>query len=88
MSVNSKHKNDEKGVRSMKPRAIKSARTELGYTQAYMANVLGICVDSYSKKERGKTAFSDEEKLLLVRTLNLSIQQFNKIFYNGELPIA
>lgn len=72
----------------MKPRAIKSARTELGYSQSYMAGVLGICTDSYSKKERGKVAFSDTEKLVLVRTLGLSIQQFNAIFFNGELPIG
>ncbi len=72
----------------MKPLEIKGARTRLGYTQAYMAGILGICEDSYRKKERGLVTFSDEEKILLVRTLGLTIQQFNDIFFDNQLPIG
>lgn len=75
-------------VNFMKPLEIKGARTRLGYTQAYMADILGICEDSYSKKERGLVTFSDEEKILLVRTLGLTIHQFNDIFFDNQLPIG
>ena len=36
----------------MKPLEIKGARTRLGYTQQYMADRLGISLDTYRKKEK------------------------------------
>lgn len=72
----------------MKPLELKGARTRLGYSQRYMANKLGICEDSYRKKERGLVSFSDKEKILIVNELGLNIYQFNVIFYDGKLPIG
>ena len=60
-------------------------RTMLGLTQQDLANKLGISRQAYSLKEKGKTSFSDSEKIL-IRDLvsevvpNISI---DSIFFNG-----
>jgi DNA-binding XRE family transcriptional regulator len=70
----------------MKPLEIKGARTRLGYTTSYMAYLLGIADDSYRKKERGIVKFSDEEKVVVAKALELSAQQVNDYFFDGKLP--
>lgn len=70
----------------MKSLEIKGARTRLGYKTSYMADILGISDDSYRKKERGIVKFSDEEKVIVARTLEFSFQQFNEYFFDGKLP--
>lgn len=60
-------------------------RTMLGLTQQDLANKLGISRQAYSLKEKGRTPFSDSEKIL-IRDLvsevvpNISI---DSIFFNG-----
>lgn len=76
-----------KGVSEMKPLEIKGARTRLGLTQQYMADQLGISVDSYRKKERGIIKFTDPEKIQMMALLDLNMMQFNEFFYDGLLPI-
>ena len=41
---------------------------------------------SYGKKERGEISFNDDEKLVIVRELDLTPEQFNTIFFDGSLP--
>ena len=40
------------------------------------------------KKERGDVGFSDGEKVIIVRELNLSAEQVNAIFFDGNLPLG
>ena len=70
----------------MKPLEIRGARVRLGLLQKDVAEQLGIKVQSYSKKENGRTTFSDEEKVKLVKILGLSLQQFNDYLFDGALP--
>ena len=72
----------------MKPLEIKGARTRLGYKQQYMADALRISVDSYRKKERGVTKFTDAEKVTVANILGLNGQQINDFFFDGKLPIG
>ena len=70
----------------MKPLEIKGARARLGFTQADMATRMNMSVCSYNAKERGITKFSDKEKVMLVKVLELSWPQANDIFFDGEMP--
>ena len=69
----------------MKPLEIKGARTRLGYTQQKLADVLGISVHSYRKKESGAVKFTEKEKFELARILGFSLSQLDEILFDGEL---
>ena len=51
-----------------------------------MAAAIGKSVVSYSKKERGEVGFSDEEKVIIARELDLTGDKVNDIFFDGSLP--
>lgn len=72
----------------MKPLEIKGARTRLGYTQQYMADRLDISLDTYRKKEKGTIKFADTEKVTVAKLLELTAQQVNDFFFDGQLPIG
>lgn len=69
----------------MKPLEIKGARTRLGYTQQNLADVLGISVHSYRKKESGACKFTEKEKFEIARILGFSLSQLDEILFDGEL---
>ena len=62
------------------------ARKRKGKSKEEMAAAIGKTVISYSKKERGDINFNDDEKLIIVRELDLTPEQFNAIFFDGSLP--
>lgn len=62
------------------------ARKRKGRTKGEMAQVIQKSEVSYNKKERGEVAFSDDEKLALTAELDLTYEQFNTIFFDGNLP--
>ena len=68
----------------MKPLEIKGARTRLGYTQQYMADRLDISLDTYRKKEKGVIKFA----VTVAKLLELTAQQVNDFFFDGQLPIG
>ena len=70
----------------MKPLEIKGARTRLGDTQQYMADRLNISLDTYRKKERGESPFTDPQKVTVAKLLELTAQQVNDFFFDGQLP--
>ena len=55
-------------------------------TKAEMAAAIGKSVVSYAKKERGDVKFSDEEKIIVARVLDLTSEQVNSIFFDSSLP--
>ena len=71
----------------MKPLEIKGARARLGYKQQYMADNLGISVATYRKKESGVIRFTDKEKIMVTKLLELTPAQMNDFLFDGELPI-
>lgn len=62
------------------------ARKRKGKSKEDMAAAIGKSVVSYGKKERGEISFNDDEKLVIVRELDLTPEQFNTIFFDGGLP--
>ena len=62
------------------------ARKRKQKSKADMAAAIGKSVVSYSKKERGEVGFSDEEKVIIARELDLTADQVNAIFFDGSLP--
>lgn len=71
----------------MKPLEIKGARARLGYKQQYMADNLEISVATYRKKESGVIRFTDKEKIMVTKLLELTPAQMNDFLFDGELPI-
>ena len=71
----------------MKPLETKGARARLGYKQQYMADNLGISVATYRKKESGVIRFTDKEKIMVTKLLELTPAQMNDFLFDGELPI-
>lgn len=61
-------------------------RKRRGRTKADMAKVIGKSENSYRKKEAGTVRFSDDEKLAVAADLGLTTEEFNAIFYDGNLP--
>lgn len=62
------------------------ARKRKQKSKADMAAAIGKSVVSYAKKERGEVRFSDEEKVIIARELDLTGDQVNAIFFDGSLP--
>lgn len=62
------------------------ARKRKNKTKADMAAAIGKSVGSYAKKERGYVKFSDEEKVIIARELDLTSEQVNAIFFDSCLP--
>ena len=62
------------------------ARERKNKTKADMAPAIGKSVVSYAKKERGDVKFSDEEKIIVARVLDLTSEQVNSIFFDSSLP--
>ena len=62
------------------------ARKRKQKSKAEMAAAIGKSVVSYAKKERGEVGFSDEEKIIIARELDLTGDQVNAIFFDGSLP--
>lgn len=67
---------------------LKASRVLLGLKQSDVAQQLGITAQNYAQKEKGERKFNDDEKVKLVQILNLSFDQFNRVFYKGKLPYA
>lgn len=62
------------------------ARKRKNKSKEDMAVAIGKSLVSYSKKERGEVKFTDEEKVIVTRELDLSNEQVNTIFFDGNLP--
>lgn len=59
-----------------------------GLTQTDVANMLGISLQSYSRKELEKVPFNDNEKIFI---LNLFKKEFpeltiDELFFNNKVP--
>lgn len=65
---------------------LKFARMRKGFSQREMACIIRRSLDSYSKKERGEVSFFPDEIVAATQKLELSFDQFNNIFFDGDLP--
>lgn len=62
-------------------------RKFVGLTQTQMAEVLGVSLQSYWKKENGKTPFSDKEKIKVKKLLLPYFPEIkiDDIFFNQKV---
>lgn len=58
------------------PKRVAAARTEIGFKQEDMANVLGITRQTYSLKERGDRSFSTSELEKISKATNKPVEYF------------
>ena len=63
------------------------ARKLRGKSKEDMAKAIGKSVGSYSKKEAGTVKFTDDEKVIVTRELDLTAEQVSSIFFDGNLPV-
>ena len=69
----------------LKSNEIKAERIRRKFTQQYMADVLGISVHSYRKKENGFIPFTEKEKFEIATILNLSFEQFDDFLFDNKI---
>ena len=71
----------------MNVRLLKAKRVEQGLRQKDLAVVLGITEKSMNHKECSPiNKFKAEEMVILARVLQLSMSEFDSIFFDGNLP--
>lgn len=64
---------------------VKAERVAKGYTQAQMAERMGLARDQYNKRENGKISFSADELITLADLLGYSKDEIG-IFLNKAFP--
>ena len=62
------------------------ARRAKGKSPKDLALAIGKTENSYRKKERGEETFSDDEKVIIAKELELTLEQVSEIFFDGKLP--
>lgn len=67
--------------------ALKAERIKRGYTQIDVASMIGVNVKDYSRRERGDGEFSIDYIIKISKSLKLSLADFNRIFFKGEIPL-
>ena len=72
----------------MNTQKLKGLRVELGLTQKEAGDMIEKSTDSYAKKERGEVELTLDETKLLTIGFGMDFDQFNAIFYNGDLPFG
>lgn len=60
---------------------LKSAMALIGITQSELASVIGISRNALSNKMNNKTAFNQKEISVISKTLKLSSDDINRIFF-------
>ncbi len=64
------------------------ARTRKHKSRKDMAEVIGRTGSCYAQKETGKSPFTKAEMVAVAKSLELSISQFNEIFFDGDLDLT
>lgn len=64
---------------------VKAERVAKGYTQAQMAERMGLARDQYNKRENGKISFSADELITLAVKLGYSNKDIG-IFFKPTVP--
>ena len=73
----------------MNVRLLKAKRVEAGLRQKDLADILGITEKAMNKKECSSVnKFKADEMLAVVKALNLSLDEFNVIFFDHNLPFV
>lgn len=65
---------------------LKSRRVLYGITQKKIAKNIGISEKSYNHKEQGKMDFKLQEVKSISKNIELTMEEVNNIFFDGDLP--
>lgn len=71
-----------------KPLPLREARKHIGYTVQEMADAMEMSLATYKQRENGSKRCSLDECRAISELLELSLQDFNDIFFNGSLPFG
>ncbi len=77
--------NDKNGGDEMPNLKLKSRRILKGKRQEDIAKLLGISLQSYNQKERGRRKFTFEEANKIANILDLTPEDIKDIFFTIEL---
>lgn len=64
---------------------LRAKRAEIGLTQLEVAKKLEVSPVTYQRKETGVREFSINEVICLSNILNLTLDEVNSIFFDGNL---
>lgn len=64
---------------------VRAERVAKGYTQAKLAELMGLARDQYNKRENGKISFSADELITLVGLLGYGRNEIG-IFFKQTVP--
>ena len=64
---------------------VRAERVAKGYTQARMAELMGLARDQYNKRENGKISFSADELITLADLLGYNQDEIG-IFFKQTVP--
>ncbi|ACR45940.1 helix-turn-helix domain-containing protein [Streptococcus phage 5093] len=64
---------------------VRAERVAKGYTQAKMAELMGLARDQYNKRENGKISFTADELITLANLLGYSKDEIG-IFFKQIVP--
>lgn len=67
---------------------LRAKRAKKGLTQTDMAGLIEKTLTSYSHKELGKVEFTITEMVVITKGLDLSFEEFNAIFFDGQLQFS
>lgn len=65
---------------------LREARLEAGLTVEQVAANLGIGVDCYIKREKGRVRITLEQCAAISKMCGLSLDEFNDVFFRSKLP--
>ena len=66
---------------------VKGARITMGVSGQYMADFLGLTLAQYRDRERGRTKFSNDERIALSKFFGWTPEQMNEYLFDGKLPL-
>lgn len=73
----------------MNVRKLKAKRIEMDVRQKDLADILGLTEKSMCQKECSpRNRFKADEMLKITKALNLSLSDFNDIFFDSMLPFG
>lgn len=70
----------------MNTNLLKSKRVAAGFNQAAAASEVGLGLSRYNLKENGKYPFKIDEIAKMSKLYQLTVDDVNAIFFDGELP--
>ena len=76
------------GDRMTEINVVRGERAARGLKQSDMAELMGIPVDYYRRREARRSPWSNSDQAVIVKTFGWTYDEFNAYFYDGKLPFT